>query len=97
MKRRVVITGVGLITPLGNNTQETWQGLLDGRSGVGPITRFDASLFPTRIAAEVKNFDYAEFVEKKEIKKICQENLLLKWGHHGKTTFMAGIYGASFS
>jgi 3-oxoacyl-[acyl-carrier-protein] synthase II len=70
VKRRVVITGVGLITPLGNNTQETWQGLLDGRSGVGPITRFDASQFPTRIAAEVKNFDFAEFVEKKEIKKM---------------------------
>ena len=70
MKRRVVITGVGLITPLGNNTQETWQGLLDGRSGVGPITRFDASQFPTRIAAEVKGFDPAAFVEKKEIKKM---------------------------
>lgn len=70
MKRRVVITGVGLVTPLGNNTRETWQGLLDGRSGVGPITRFDASQFPTRIAAEVKNFNSAEFVEKKEAKKM---------------------------
>jgi 3-oxoacyl-[acyl-carrier-protein] synthase II len=70
VKRRVVITGVGLITPLGNNTQDTWQGLLDGRSGVGPITRFDASQFPTRIAAEVKGFDPAAFVEKKEIKKM---------------------------
>ena len=70
MKRRVVITGVGLVTPLGNNTQDTWQGLLDGRSGVGPITRFDASQFPTRIAAEVRDFDPAAFVEKKEIKKM---------------------------
>ncbi len=70
MKRRVVITGVGLVTPLGNDTQETWQGLLAGRSGVAPITRFDASRYPTTFAAEVKNFDPSQFVEKKEIKKM---------------------------
>ena len=70
MKRRVVITGVGLVTPLGNGTQETWRGLLDGRSGVGPITRFDASQFPTRIAAEIKSFDPTLFMEKKEVKKM---------------------------
>jgi len=70
VKRRVVITGIGLITPLGNSAKETWRLLLEGRSGVGPITRFDASRFPTRFAAEVKNFDPAEFVEKKEIKKM---------------------------
>ena len=70
MKRRVVITGVGLVTPLGNDTQETWQGLLAGRSGVAPITRFDASRFPTTFAAEVKNFDPSLYIEKKEIKKM---------------------------
>ena len=70
MKRRVVITGIGLITPLSNNSEGTWRLLLQGRSGVGPITRFDASQFPTRFAAEVKNFDPAAFVEKKEIKKM---------------------------
>ncbi len=70
VRRRVVITGIGLVTPLGNGSQDTWRGLLEGRSGVGPITRFEASQFPTRIAAEVKGFDPALFIEKKEIKKM---------------------------
>jgi 3-oxoacyl-[acyl-carrier-protein] synthase II len=70
VKRRVVITGVGLVTPLGNDTQQTWRGLLAGRSGVAAITRFDASRFPTTFAAEVKNFDPNLFVEKKEVKKM---------------------------
>ena len=70
MKRRTVITGVGLVTPLGNSSQESWQRLLAGQSGVGLITRFDASRFPTRIAAEVKDFDPSLFLEKKEIKKM---------------------------
>ncbi len=70
MKRRVVITGIGLVTPLGVGTRETWQGLLAGKSGVGPITRFDPSLFPTKIAAEVKNFDPQLYIERKEIKKM---------------------------
>jgi 3-oxoacyl-[acyl-carrier-protein] synthase II len=69
VKRRVVITGVGLVTALGN-ADETWQALLRGDSGVGPITRFDASSFPTRIAAEVKNFDPSAFMDRKEIKKM---------------------------
>jgi 3-oxoacyl-[acyl-carrier-protein] synthase II len=70
VKRRVLITGVGLITPLGNGSSETWQALLEGRSSVGPITRFNASQFPTRIAAEIRNFDPAAFIEKKEVKKM---------------------------
>jgi 3-oxoacyl-[acyl-carrier-protein] synthase II len=70
VKRRVVITGVGLVTPLGNNTRETWRSLLEGHSGVGPITHFDASQFPTRFAAEVRNFDPALFMEKKEVKRM---------------------------
>ena len=70
MKRRVVITGIGLITALGNGTRVTWEGLLAGRSGVGPITRFDAAGFPTRFAAEVKNFDPMLWMEKKEVKKM---------------------------
>ncbi|MCI0347004.1 MAG: beta-ketoacyl-[acyl-carrier-protein] synthase II, partial [Chloroflexi bacterium] len=68
-RRRVVVTGVGLISPVGIGTEETWRGLLAGRSGVGPITRFDASAYPTRIAAEVKGFDPADYVEKKDVKK----------------------------
>ena len=68
-RRRVVITGVGLVSPLGVGTAETWQGLLDGRSGVGPITHFDTTGYGTRIAGEVKDFDPAQFVDKKEVKK----------------------------
>ncbi|HOP74019.1 MAG TPA: beta-ketoacyl-ACP synthase II [Bacillota bacterium] len=70
MKRRVVITGIGLITPLGLTTAANWDAAIHGRSGIGPITRFDTSQFGTRIAGEVKNFDPADFIEKKEIKKM---------------------------
>jgi len=70
VKRRVVITGVGLLTGLGIGTEETWRCLLQGQSGVGPITRFDPSKFPTKIAAEVKNFNPANYLEKKDVKKM---------------------------
>jgi 3-oxoacyl-[acyl-carrier-protein] synthase II len=56
-KRRVVVTGVGAVTPLGNTAEETWEAICKGESGVGAITRFDASDFSTRIAAEVKGFE----------------------------------------
>jgi len=68
--RRVAITGVGLVTPLGTGVDKNWQALLEGRSGTGLITRFDVSDFPTRIAGEVKDFHPEEFIEKKEIKKM---------------------------
>jgi len=54
--RRVAITGVGLVTPLGTGVEKNWQALMEGRSGTGPITRFDVSDFPTRVAGEVKDF-----------------------------------------
>ena len=69
-QRRIVITGVGLVSPLGLTTSATWQGLLAGASGVGPITLFDASQFACRIAAEVKGFDPLVFVERKDLKKM---------------------------
>ncbi len=70
MARRVVVTGVGLICGVGNNAEDVWQALLAGKSGVGQITGFDASLFACRIAAEVKNFDPLQYVEKKEARKM---------------------------
>jgi 3-oxoacyl-[acyl-carrier-protein] synthase II len=68
-RRRVAVTGVGLVSPLGNDTSATWQGLLEGRSGVGPVTRFDASAYPSRIAGEIKDFEPTLYLEKKEVKK----------------------------
>ncbi len=70
MKRRVVVTGVGLLSPVGIGTEETWQGLLAGRSGIGPITHFDASGFAARIAGEVRGFDPLNWVDRKDVKKM---------------------------
>jgi 3-oxoacyl-[acyl-carrier-protein] synthase II len=69
MTRRVVITGTGLISPVGLTVQETWAALLAGTSGAGPITQFDASDHAVRFAAEVKGFDPAEYVDRKEVKR----------------------------
>ncbi|HUO86095.1 MAG TPA: beta-ketoacyl synthase N-terminal-like domain-containing protein, partial [Thermoanaerobaculia bacterium] len=68
-RRRVAITGVGLVSPLGVGTEATWRGLMAGVSGIGPITRFDAADHQTRIAGEVEGFDPADYVEKKDVKK----------------------------
>jgi 3-oxoacyl-[acyl-carrier-protein] synthase II len=68
-KRRVVVTGLGMISPLGVGNEATWQGLVEGRSGIGPITKFDASAYSARIAGEVKGFDPGQWIEKKEVKK----------------------------
>jgi 3-oxoacyl-[acyl-carrier-protein] synthase II len=68
-KRRVVITGAGAVTPVGNTAEEFWTSLLAGRSGIGPITRFDASQMPTRIAGEIKGFDPLKYIDKKDDRK----------------------------
>lgn len=68
--KRVVITGIGALTPLGNSAPEYWEGLKNGVSGAGPTTRFDASKFKTKFACEVKNFDVYNFIDKKEARRM---------------------------
>jgi 3-oxoacyl-[acyl-carrier-protein] synthase II len=68
--KRVVVTGMGALTPVGNNLEEYWNGLLSGRSGAAPITRFDASKFKTRFACEVKGFDAGQHFDRKEARKL---------------------------
>ncbi|HMH25659.1 MAG TPA: beta-ketoacyl-ACP synthase II [Gemmatimonadaceae bacterium] len=72
MKRRVVVTGMGAITPVGNDVATTWQSLIEGKSGTAPITKFDASKFPVRFAAEVKGFNPLDYMDRKEAKRADQ-------------------------
>ena len=69
MKRRVVVTGLGALTPLGNSVNESWENAIAGKSGIGPITKFDSSAFKTRIAGEIKNFDPLQYVSKQEVRR----------------------------
>ena len=80
VERRVVVTGVGLVTPLGIGNEVSWQAAIAGKSGIGPITRFDASQLPCRIAGEVKNFDPAVFMDKKEARR---NDLFIQFGLAG--------------
>jgi 3-oxoacyl-[acyl-carrier-protein] synthase II len=68
--KRIVVTGIGALTPIGNNLDEYWNALLAGVSGAGPITQFDASKFRTRFACEIKNFDPTQYLDKKEARKL---------------------------
>ncbi len=75
--RRVVVTGLGVVSPLGTGTEKNWAAITSGQSGIGKITRFDASDLPSQIAGEVKDFDAEKFIEKKEIKKM---DLFIQYG-----------------
>lgn len=68
--KRVVVTGMGAVTPLGNTTEETWKNLIEGVSGAGPITHFDASLFKTQFACEVKDFNVGNYIDRKEARRM---------------------------
>ncbi|WP_338339640.1 beta-ketoacyl-ACP synthase II [Xanthomonas euvesicatoria] len=70
MSRRVVVTGMGMVSPLGNDLATSWDGIVHGRSGIGPITQIDASQFTTKIAGEIKNFEPTLFVSAKDVKKM---------------------------
>ncbi len=69
-RRRVVVTGLGIVSPVGNSIPEAWESLLAGKSGIGPITRFDASAFPARIAGEVRGFDVSTYLSAKEARRM---------------------------
>ena len=69
MKRRVVVTGLGLLSPVGNDVATTWRALLDGANGVGPITQFDTTNFPVRFGCELKGFDPLQYMDRKEVKR----------------------------
>ncbi|MBQ8650026.1 MAG: beta-ketoacyl-[Flavobacteriales bacterium] len=68
--KRVVVTGLGALTPLGNDVATTWDAMLNGVSGAGPITRFDASKFKTQFACELKGFDVSQYIDRKEARKM---------------------------
>ncbi len=69
-KRRVVVTGLGIISPVGNDVATAWKNIVAGKSGIGPVTHFDTSAFPTRIAGEIRDFDPAAFIPAKDVKKM---------------------------
>ncbi|QWC24177.1 beta-ketoacyl-ACP synthase II [Bacillus haikouensis] len=69
-KKRVVITGLGAVTPLGNDVQSTWSGIMEGKTGIGPLTRLNADDYPAKVAAELKDFDIEQYVERKEARKM---------------------------
>ena len=86
-ERRVVVTGVGVVSPIGNNRETFWEGLISGRNGIDLISRFDPSDYSSRIAGEVKDFDPLRYIEKKKPKRwIGSRNM--RWMQpckHGKT------------
>src|SRR5690606_21851049 len=87
-QRRVVVTGLGILSPVGLDLASSWEGITSGRSGIGPITHFDASAFPTRIAGEVKGFDPGNWIPPKDIKKMDP------FVHYGVASSMMAIADA---
>ncbi|MCG7344651.1 beta-ketoacyl-ACP synthase II [Sporosarcina sp. ACRSL] len=69
-KRRVVVTGIGAVSPVGNSAESSWEAVLNGKSGIGPLTRLDSEQFPVKVAAEVKDFDIEEYIPRKDARKM---------------------------
>src|SRR5919108_3541609 len=85
-RRRVVVTGLGAVTPLGNDVETTWQRLLAGESGAGPITQFDPAGYPVTFACEVKDFDPTEYVERKQARRLDRfTHLILAAARQGES------------
>ena len=95
-RRRVVVTGIGVITPVGKDVESMWKVLREGGSGIGRITHFDASNFPTKIAAEVRDFDIAHYVEDPLRYASCGRNILFAIGAATEAVRAAGILDSSF-
>jgi 3-oxoacyl-[acyl-carrier-protein] synthase II len=93
MRRRVVVTGIGAITPVGSDVESMWKVLREGGSGIGRITHFDASNFPTKIAAEVKNFDLAKYVENPARYAACGHNITFAIAAAKEAVNGSGILG----
>src|SRR6266567_5034095 len=91
--RRVVVTGLGAVTPVGNDARSTWQSAVEGRSGIDFIRSFDASGFPVRVAAEVKDFDPTTAASPKEVRKL-DRNVLLALAAAREAVGDAGLDGA---
>ena len=89
MSRRVVITGLGLVTPLGLDTASTWEAIVAGRGGVGPITKFDAAGYPSTIAAEVRGFDPEKFLGRKDVRLLLRSRWPIS---HGRSA-QRRVYG----
>ncbi len=94
MRRRVVVTGIGCVTPIGNNVESMWQSLLEGRSGVGNITHFDASNFPTHFAAEVKDYDFSQFADDPQQFEFAGRNIRFAVGAAVQAVKDSGILDA---
>src|SRR2546430_5369770 len=69
-KRRVVVTGLGVVSPVGSTVQSAWDAILRGQSGIGPVTRFDVTAFPVRIGGQVRDFDVSQYISSKEARRM---------------------------
>lgn len=91
MVKRVVVTGIGVVSPVGNNREDAWQNILDGNCGIDNISIFDASTFPCRIAAEVKNFDFSSVLKSKKLKKYVSRSTAFALSATNEALLDAGI------
>lgn len=94
MKRRVVVTGIGCVTPIGNDVESTWAAIRAGKSGIGPISHFDASNFPTKFAAEVKDYDFSQYVDDPEAFEYAGRNIRFAIGAASQAVTDSGIFGS---